>query len=189
MDIGPTITVVVDTGPSITDWISAISTAALGALGFIITGYQWRKTGFNPKLTSRIDTAYQGIELRIENRGRAAGIIDQVDVVQLDNEVAPAEYEGFSGNAFRSIALPALASMRLIIRAPKGYPFERGVRLLVGLGGTKFAEVVPVVATEGIGIYGLTSVLPPGTTTQDSSEHARSESACLLRIGRRRIRA
>jgi hypothetical protein len=175
-----------DSGPSVTDWISAISTASLGALGFIIAGYQWHKTGFNPRLTSRIDATLQGIELRIENKGRAAGMIDQVDVMKSDNELVYAEYEGFKGNEFRSIALPALASMRVIIRAPVGQPFEHGVRLLVGLGGTKFKEVVPVVAAEGVGIYGLTSVLPPGTPTQDSPERVRRERAGLLRPGRRR---
>jgi hypothetical protein len=152
-------------GPSITDWIGAISTAALGLLGFIITGYQWRKTGFSPHLTSRIDDPHQGIELRIINKGRAAGIIDQIDVVQSDYQVLDAEYEGFTNKAFRSLAVPALASMRIIIQAPVNVPFPAGVRLLVGLGGTKPEEVVPVLTEGGIGIYGLTSVLPPGTST------------------------
>jgi hypothetical protein len=148
--------------PSVTDWISAISTAALGALGFGVTWYQWRKTGFNPNLTSRIDQSHQGIELRVVNDGRAAGIIDQIDVVAADYQILEAEYEGFTGGGFRSLALPALASMRVIIQAPKGQPFPPGVRLLVGLGGIKPEEVTPIPAAKGVGIYGLASVLPPG---------------------------
>lgn len=154
-----------DSGPSITDWISALSTAALGLLGFAITGYQWRKSGFNPRLTSRIDATHQGIELRIVNRGRGGGIIDQIDVVGSDYEIITAEYDGFTNKAFRSLTLPALASMRIIIQAPQGDPFPSVVRLLVGLGGTKPEEVTPVPTAEGVGIYGLTSVLPPGTAT------------------------
>lgn len=155
----------VSTGPSVTDWISAISTAALGVLGFGIAGYQWHRAGFNPHLTSRIDAKHEAIELRVENKGRAAGIIDQVDVVKPDNQIVDAEYEGFTSKAFRSLVLPAMASMRIIIEAPKGQPFAHGVRLLIGLGGTKPEEVTPVATEKGIGIYGLTSVLPPGTQT------------------------
>jgi hypothetical protein len=151
--------------PSVTDWISSVATAAIGVLGFLITGYQWRRSGFDPRLTSRIDVQRQGIELKIANKGRASGIIDQVDVAGRNNEILDAEYEGFSNKIFRSFALPAMASMRLIIQAPKGQPFEPGVRLLVGLGGTKHEEVTPVTTEEGVGIYGLTSVLPPGTPT------------------------
>ena len=153
------------TGPSVTDWISAVSTAALGVLGLGITYYQWRKTGFNPQLTSRIDAQRQGIELKIKNNGRAAGIIDQVDVVRSDREVVDAEYEGFTNSVFRSVALPALASMRIIIKAPRGHPFDPEVFLLVGVGATKSEEVIPATAEKGVGIYGLTSVLPPGTPT------------------------
>lgn len=151
--------------PSVTDWISSVSTAAIGLLGFLITGYQWRRSGFDPQLASRIDVLRQGIELKIVNKGRVAGIIDQVDVAGLDNEILDAEYEGFNNNAFRALGLPAMASMRIIIQAPKGQPFGPGVRLLVGLGGTTQEEVIPVEAGEAVGIYGLTSVLPPGTPT------------------------
>jgi hypothetical protein len=157
--------VAVVTGPSITDWISALSTAALGVLGFAVAFYQWHRAGFNPRLSSRIDNKHEAIELRVDNKGRAAGMIDQIDVVQSDNQIVEAEYEGFTGKNFRSLALPALASMRIIIQAPQGRPFEAGVRLLVGLGGTKPEEVTPITTDPGIGLYGLTSVLPPGTNT------------------------
>jgi hypothetical protein len=155
----------VATDPSVTDWISAVSTAALGVLGLGITYYQWRKTAFIPRLTSRIDVPREGIELKIENKGRAAGIIDQVDVVRSDDEVVDAEYEGFTNSVFRSVALPALASMRIIIKAPRGHPFDPNVCLLVGVGATKPEKVIPVTTEKGVGIYGLTSVLPPGTPT------------------------
>jgi hypothetical protein len=150
-------------GPSITDWISALSTAALGVLGFFITVWQWRRTGFSPRFTSRIDARREAIELLIVNTGRAAGIIDQVDVVGADKEIVDdAEYEGFANSTFRPLALPATATMRIIIQAPEGRPFARGIRLLVGVGTSKPKIVTPADAASGIGIFGLTSVLPPG---------------------------
>jgi hypothetical protein len=152
--------------PSITDWISALSTAALGVLGVVITVWQWRRTGFAPRLTSRIDTSREGIELLVVNKGRAAGIIDQVDVVGSGDEVIDdAVYEGFSDGRFRPLALPAMASMRIIIQAPEGRTFPAGTRLAIGVGAGKSETLTPASAASGIGIYGLTSVLPPGTTS------------------------
>ena len=152
-------------GSSVTDWISAVSTAALGVIGAFITVWQWRRTGFDPQLTSRIDAGREAIELRIVNKGRAAGIIDQVDVVQPNNDILDAEYEGFTDNAFRPLALPAMASMRIIIQAPKGQPFPSGAGLLIGVGATEPKPVTPTVMPAGAGLYGLKSVLPPGTPT------------------------
>lgn len=152
--------------PSITDWISALSTAALGVLGFFITVWQWRRTGFSPRLRARIDASREAIELLIVNTGRAAGIIDQVDVIGPNGEVVEdAAYEGFADTAFRPLALPAMASMRIIVQAAEGRPFIRDVRLLVGVGSVRPRIVIPVDAAPGIGIFGLTSVLPPGTPT------------------------
>jgi hypothetical protein len=152
--------------PSITDWISAVSTAALGVLGFFITVWQWRRTGFSPRLRARIDARREAIELLILNTGRAAGIIDQVDVVGPKGEIVEdVDFEGFPGTAFRPLGLPAMASMRIIVQAPKSRSFAPGSRLLVGVGSAKPKLVIPVDAAPGIGIFGLTSVLPPGTPT------------------------
>ncbi len=152
--------------PSITDWISAASTAALGVLGAFITVWQWRRTGFSPHLKSRIDARREAIELLIVNNGRAAGIIDQVDVLNPNNEIMDdTEYEGFKGKAFRPVSLPAMASMRIIIQAPNGKSFATGARLLVGVGAAKPRIVTPAVSAPDLGIFGLTSVLPPGATT------------------------
>ncbi len=153
-------------GPSITDWISALSTAALGVLGFFITVWQWRRTGFSPRLRSRIDARREAIELLIVNTGRAAGIVDQVEVVGADSEIVDdVEYEGFANNRFRPLPLPAMATMRIIVQAPEGRPFAAGVRLLVGVGTAKPKIVTPAGAAPGLGIFGLTSVLPPGALT------------------------
>ena len=126
--------------PSVTDWISAVSTAALGILGFMITWWQWRKSGFSPQLTSRIDANREAIELLIINKGRASGIIDQVSVLlpspatkaegKFDVFDEGAEFEGFTDNAFRPFALPAMASARIIIQAPENHAFDAGITVL-----------------------------------------------------------
>jgi len=152
--------------PSITDWISAVSTAALGVLGFFITIWQWRRTGFSPRLRARIDTSREAIELVIVNTGRGAGIIDQVDVVEPGGEIVEdVAYEGFTGAAFRPLGLSAMASMRIILQAPQDRAFAHGVRLLVGIGSDRPKVVTPADAAPGTGIFGLSSILPPGTPT------------------------
>jgi hypothetical protein len=151
-------------GPTVTDWISAVSTATLGLLGAVITAWQWRMTKFSPRLSSRIDAQREAIELVIVNKGRASGIIDQVSILRPNRVIdADARFEGFPGDAFRPLALPAMASMRIIIQAPAQRTFEPGVRVLVGVGDARPEMVVPVDVTQGLGLFGLRSVLPPGT--------------------------
>ncbi len=130
-----------------------------------MTVWQWRRTGFSPRLISRIDAPREAIELLIVNKGRAAGIIDQVDVLRPDKLIADAEYEGFTNRTFRPLALPAMASMRIIIQAPEGQTFVAGARLLVGIGAAQPKIVIPTDTPAELGIFGLTSVLPPGTPT------------------------
>jgi hypothetical protein len=55
--------------------------------------------------------------------------------------------------------------MGIIVQTPEGRSFVPGSRLLVGIGFAKPKVVIPVDAAPGIGIFGLTSVLPPGTPT------------------------
>ena len=149
--------------PTITDWISAISTSALGIAGAAITVWQWRRGGFNPKLTSRVDAAHEGAELLIVNAGRAAGIIDRVTVVAKGGTVIEAEFEGYKDGAFRPTALPAMSSMRIIIQAKDDFP--DGFRLHVMAGASRVRRLAPTVERAGVGIFGLHSVLPPGTPT------------------------
>ena len=149
--------------PSITDWISAISTAALGVLGVFITIWQWTMTRFRPRLSSRIDVQREAIELLVVNKGRASGIIDRVQILRPDNRIENrAEFEGFPGDAYRPLSLPAMSSMRIIIQAPPSETFDIGVRVIIGVG---YAQPKIITPTEiKLGLYGLKSVLPPGTS-------------------------
>lgn len=150
--------------PSVTEWISAISTASLGVLGIVITAWQWLLTKFRPRLESRIDGKREAVELRVVNKGRASGIIDQVDVLLPDGRIdTGAVFQGFPDGTFRPLQLPALASMRIIIQAPPTRTFDPGVQLLVGIGRSRPKELTPVQVSQGGGLFGLKSILPPGS--------------------------
>src|SRR5262249_42828463 len=64
-----------------TAWISAIATTAIGVLGFVVTIWQWRASGFRPRLTAYVDAPRAAIEVDIENRGRGPGFVHHVAVV------------------------------------------------------------------------------------------------------------
>jgi hypothetical protein len=153
-------------GPSITDWISAVSTAALGVLGAVVTIWQWRRTGFSPKIRPRIDRNHLAIEVQIVNTGRAGGIINQIAIVNPGQKkkeyigVDEVAFKGFPEEAFRPVTLPAMASMLIVIRAPAGHPFGADVRVLVDVGAER-PKIVPPASTK-LDLAGLASVLPPG---------------------------
>jgi hypothetical protein len=141
---------------------------ALGILGSVVTIWQWRHTGFNPKIRPRIDKRHLAVEVQIVNTGRAAGIINQVDIANPGQKrkeyevVDEAAFKGFPGEAFRPQALPAMASMLIVIRAPAGHPFTADVRVLVDIGAKRPKVVSP--AKTDLGLGGLASILPPGTS-------------------------
>lgn len=151
--------------PTITDWISAISTAALGILGAAFGFWQWIMARFRPKPSARIDAQREAIELWVINKGRATGVIDRIDIL-LSNGIIEemARFESFPGNIYRPLSLPAMSSMRIIIQAPPGTTFEIGTQVLIGMGRTKPRIITPTEITSGLGIYGLKSVLPPGVS-------------------------
>ena len=90
--------------PKITEWISAISTATLGLLGLIFTSWQWRANGFRPQMSARIDATREAIELKIVNKGRAGGVVEEVVVLRPMGEYLvidkKARFEGFTGDEF-----------------------------------------------------------------------------------------
>lgn len=152
--------------PKITEWISAISTATLGLLGLIFTSWQWRANGFRPQMSARIDATREAIELKIVNKGRAGGVVEEVVVLRPMGEYLvidkKARFEGFTGDEFRAILLPGFASMRLIIQAPEERAFAENTRLRVGIGRARDKDV-PLTPELNVRLYGLKSVLPPGT--------------------------
>lgn len=146
-----------------TDWISAISTAALGAAGLFLTGWQWLASGFRPRIVSRIDANREAIEVMISNRGRASGILGRVAVVAnrgSDLVVCDAVYNGFSNGQFSAMVVPGIATVRLVIEAPDSSPFPADAGLMIDIGEGRDRHIVPRHDQE-IGLFGLRSILPP----------------------------
>jgi hypothetical protein len=151
------------TTASITDWISAISTAALGLVGLFLTGWQWRASGFRPRFGSRIDANREAIELHVQNRGRASGVVGRVAVVSprgQDLAVHNAKFDGFPDGKFTPLILPGLTSMRLIIEARDQEVFPQSATLRVDVGEVADRRVDPVY-DDSVSLFGLKSALPP----------------------------
>jgi hypothetical protein len=53
---------------------------------------------------------------------------------------------------------------KVFIQAPPDATFDAGVQVLVGVGQAEPEEITPIEITSGLGLYGLKSVLPPGTS-------------------------
>jgi hypothetical protein len=166
---------------SVPAWISAISTAVLGGLGAVFTYWQWHMSRFRPKLSSRIDAQREAIELLIVNKGRASGIIDRVQILRPDGRIEDqAQFEGFPDDAYRPLSLPAMSSMRIIIQALPDVTFDAGIRVIVGVGRAVPEIITPKEITSEIGLYGVRSVLPPGTSRilqREAQERTRPLSA------------
>ena len=151
--------------PNITDWISAISTAALGVLGAVFGLWQWNMAKFRPKPSVQIDAQGEAIALQIVNKGRATGVIERVQILLPDGRIEKrACFESFPGNNYRPLELAAMSSMLIIIEAPPGTTFAAGTRVLIDMGRTKPKTITPTEITSGLAIYGLKSVLPPGVS-------------------------
>lgn len=75
--------------PSITDWITALSTLALGVAGTGFAIYQWVMAGFRPKVAAYLETSEERIVVTVENRGRGSGAVYGVDIVNGSEKDAP----------------------------------------------------------------------------------------------------
>lgn len=149
--------------PSITDWISALSTAALGLTGFIFAVWQWRANGFHPRLTARIDEQREAIELRMMNKGRGPGAVERILVLRPtgvgEPEIESVDFEGFDEGKFKPLWLPGLASARIIIQAKPDRYIPNNAILKVFLWRDQ-GEEVELDLARGVSLYGLKSFLP-----------------------------
>ena len=106
------------------------------------------------------------MELKIVNKGRATGIIDRIVVVKpgrmREKLRVNARFESFPDGEFQALALPGLAQIKIIIEAEQSQPFPQNVQLKIELGRGKDQYRSPVVDNE-VSLFGLKSVLPPGT--------------------------
>lgn len=176
--------------PTITDWITAFATVALGVLGFTFTWWQWRASGFRPHYEAKIDASCTGISLQIYNRGRALGIILDVRVgkpyvngAQPDpkairrpnwsfwrrtqifklEEKEYVNFASFDGNLFEAFELPGLTAARIVITTKHVLTSKHVLRIQAGTAHIKTVELVKM-ENEEARFVGLPSMLPPGST-------------------------
>jgi hypothetical protein len=147
----------------VTDWISALSTLVIGVVGFLFGAWQWSQSRFRPTFEAYIDSPREAIEVRVRNRGRGAGEIARVAVVQLAGELFGIESRfrvlAYDHGPFR---LPALSFMRLILNAPTTRdPFPDDVMVKLEWGHAKSTLLEPVEITGGL--WGLPSSIPAGS--------------------------
>jgi hypothetical protein len=155
-------------GPSITDWISAVATAVLGVTGLVVTIWQWRASGFRPGYQAWIDSSRMGIFFNIRNSGRAPGIILTVHLAKPEtgqhftSVEDGIKYAGFPGGVFEGFILPSLTLSRIIIEASQRIPDEAVIRVRAG---NKKLETVRLkdAPDREIKFTGMRSLLPPGT--------------------------
>ena len=134
---------------SVTDWISAVSAAALGVAGLFVTLWQWHASGFRPRFTVLIDQRREAVQVQIANRGRAPGVIKTVALVQGDDPTKAeidAEVRGFD-DRFSPIMLPGLSPMTIVLRvpesAPKGVAFPEDAEVQIEWGAGKRTWLEP----------------------------------------------
>jgi len=154
---------------SVTEWISAVSTAALGLLGFGFTVWQWRGSGFRPRMSATVDHYRRAVQVSIDNRGRASGVIRRVAVVgqqKGSNFDVPCVIDGFA-DGYKPTELPGFATMRLVVKVeiPAGadrtqYSFDETAEVLVRWGSGKDTYLDPE-HVEDASFWTLPSELPP----------------------------
>jgi hypothetical protein len=156
----------VQTAASVTDWIGAVSAAVIGLLGIVITIWQWRASGFRPTVSAVVDQPGEAMEIRIVNRGRAAGVIERVVPIEAEQvELEKVEFEGYADGSFEPTYLPGLGSMRVILKAPASRNFADGDLVKVEWGPRSSTLRPDRVKVH---LYGLRSVLPPDATRSGS---------------------
>lgn len=154
--------------PSITDWISALSTSFLGGLGVVIGLWQWRASGFRPKYLAQSDHSGKAISFQITNRGRASGAIFSINVAAKlsRNEFLYAEeihFSGFPEERFGPFTLPGLATTRIIITSDDKLSENAVIRILAGTQPGKTVKI-KALRDHRMRFDGIKSLLPPGSS-------------------------
>lgn len=142
-------------------WISAISTAVLGLFAAAFGIWQFWAQGFRPRVKGKIDVQRKAVAVEIRNRGRAAGVIGRIVLVEANGlglkEEAPVN--GYADGCFKPTTLPANSGMRLILERPPEYDtLPKDLRLKVDWGTGEAIRPLQQVDTS---YASLKSVLPP----------------------------
>jgi hypothetical protein len=138
------------------DWVAIGGVVAiLSLLVSVLVGFPW----FRPKFKPRIDGRRQAIDLRIQNKGRKDGLINDVAVVDGQTHDVAASFTGFPGGNYKPTGLAGRSQMRLIIQAAgdDSFPEESRVRVTYGVDHTKMKTPKYVA---DVSFWGVKSELP-----------------------------
>src|SRR5262249_27524811 len=124
-----------------------------GVLGFVVTIWQWRASGFRPRLTAYVDAPRAAIEVDIENRGRGPGFVHHVAVVDPRGLETKVRIEGYE-KGFEATYLPGEATMRLSVLPEE---FREEQQVFVDLGRRRRFLVPEPVA---VALFRMKTVRP-----------------------------
>ena len=111
---------------SITDWISAISTAVIGAATILFAIYQWVKTGFKPKVIVDLENSGERAIVKIINESRGPGTITIVEIVKgfTDHALVPSTIQAMPVMTALPQMLLNPGEMMLVVRKAAARPGE-----------------------------------------------------------------
>lgn len=109
---------------------------AVGAVASVILALAGRYAVFWPKFVAEFDENHQTIRVKLKNRGRRPGQIDDVAVVDREGIQRPSDFAGLPEASFHPAPLKGGAKKRLVVRARKSDgPFPSDARIYVSWEG------------------------------------------------------
>jgi hypothetical protein len=118
--------------------IAAVATAAVASAAIVVV------PRFRPTFGAYVDARRQGIRLDVVNKGRAAGLVSSVAVVDGKDIEIDARFAGLAKGKFAPAQLQPRASYFLTIEAvKKNGPFPDDARVKVVWGKAKKRTLVP----------------------------------------------
>lgn len=127
--------------PNITEWIGALGTVFLGALGAGITIWATLQTRFHARVSALIEFDNRTVAVRITNRSNSAGMVSSVEIVHAhtyranEYKAIPSKIDG--GPSDRDVLplyLPPGALASLVLIPVEAASFPRGVGVVIEWG-------------------------------------------------------
>lgn len=148
-----------DQGPGVRAGRCQTRPAVIGVVGSACTVFQWRASGFRPKIDALLSITGDSLRLEIDHRGRGSGLIHHVAVVDEQGLDVKTLFRGFRDSAYVPTTVPAFARMELTLEPPEGAEYTVVHRVLVAWSRHKrVLKVLPV----DVSFYGLQPFLPTG---------------------------
>jgi hypothetical protein len=149
---------VTSSAASVTDWISAVSTATLGVVGLLFTIYQWWASGFRPRLEALLSGSGDSLRVIVDNRGRGSGLVHNIAATDLSHLAVGGKFRGFPDELYRPQTVPGHGRMELTIEALEDNNYGRDNRVVVAW--SKHEKTLTPRPAD-VSFFGLDPFLPP----------------------------